>query len=42
MFRTKFTRLLGALAEREGVAPELARLLETRLEALEAEISDRI
>ena len=35
-------KLLTALVEQEGVSPELARGLEQKLEALEAEISARI
>ena len=35
-------QLLTVLVEREGVPPELARALEQKLEALEAEISERI
>jgi hypothetical protein len=35
-------RLLAALVEQEGVSAELARTLEQKLEALEAEISARI
>ena len=35
-------QLLGVLIEQEGIPPELARRLELKLEALEAEISARI
>jgi len=35
-------KLLTALVEHEGVSTELARRLEQKLEALEAEISSRI